>query len=143
MGEIVSNEGFTPDPHKVSAIFDMPAPQSKKDLQRMLGIINYLFKYIPIMAELTAPLRTLLRKDAAWAWYPEHDATLANLKSLLSSESVLRFYDISLPGTTLQTDASKSELGACLLQNDQLVVYASSAMTSAEQNYAQKKKKSY
>ena len=136
MGEIVSKEGFTPDPHKVSAIFDMLAPQSKKDLQRLLGMINYLSKYISNMAELTAPLRTLLRKDVAWAWYPEHDAALAKLKSVLTSEPVLRFYDINLP-TILQVDASKGGLGACLLQNDQPVAYASRAMTNAEQNYTQ------
>ena len=136
MGELVCKEGFTRDPHKVSAIFDMLAPQSKKDLQRLLGMINYLSKYISNMAELTAPLRTLLRKDVAWAWYPEHDAALAKLKCVLTSEPVLRFYDINLP-TTLQVDASKGGLRACLLQNDQPEAYASRAMTSAEQNYAQ------
>ncbi|XP_048581024.1 uncharacterized protein K02A2.6-like isoform X1 [Nematostella vectensis] len=136
MGEVVSNNGFTPDPAKVSAILKMPVPQCKKDLQRLLGMINYLSKYIPSMAELTAPLRMLLRKEAAWAWHPEHDAALAKLKTALTSKPVLRFYDIHLP-TTLQVDASKSGLGACLLQNGQPVAYASRALTSAEQNYAQ------
>ena len=135
MGEIVNKEGFTPDPHKVSAIFDMPVPQSN-DLQRLLGMTNYLSKYILNMAELIAPLRTLLRKGVVWAWYPEHDAALAKLKSVLPSEPVLRFYDINLP-TTLQVDASKGGFGACLLQNDQPVAYASRVMTSAEQSHAQ------
>ena len=55
---------------------------------------------------------------------------------MLTSEPVLRFYDINLP-TTLQVDASKGGLRDCLLQNDQPEAYASRAMTSAEQNYAQ------
>jgi len=38
---------------------------------------------------------------------------------------------------TLQCDASKSELGAVLLQGNKPVEFISRAMTSAEQNYTQ------
>ena len=37
--------------------------------------------------------------------------------------------------TTLQMDASKKGLGACLIQNGKVVCYASRALTKAEQNY--------
>ena len=37
--------------------------------------------------------------------------------------------------TTLQTDAFKKELGACLIQNGKVVCYASSTLTKTEQNY--------
>ena len=37
--------------------------------------------------------------------------------------------------TTLQTDASKKGLGACLIQNGKVVCYASRALTKTEQNY--------
>ena len=71
------------------------------------------------MSELTAPLRSLLKSDVPWAWFPEHDTALTKLKSVVSSATVLRFYDRSksLP-TTLQVDASKNGLGACLLQQN-------------------------
>ena len=67
---------------------------------------------------------------------PRARCCVAKLKDLLTSKPVLRFYDINLH-STLQVDASKSGLGACLLQNEQSVAYASRSMTSAEQNYAQ------
>ena len=66
MGEIVSELGFSPDPDKISAIHNMPTPSSKQELQRLLGMINYLAKYIPNMSELTAPLRSLLKSDVPW-----------------------------------------------------------------------------
>ena len=47
MGELVGQNGFTPDPDKFSAILNMPVPSNKKDLLRLLGMINYLSKYIP------------------------------------------------------------------------------------------------
>lgn len=136
MGEVVSELGFSPDPDKISAIHNMPTPSCKQDLQRLLGMINYLAKYIPNMSELTASLRSLLKSDVPWTWFPEHDTALTKLKSVLSSPPVLRFYDTSLP-TTLQVDASKHGLGACLMQQNQPVAYASRAMSSSEINYAQ------
>jgi len=45
------------------------------------------------------------------------------------------FYDTSLP-TTLQVDASKSGLGACLMQQGQPVACASRALSNSEINYA-------
>ena len=111
MGEVVSALGFSPDPAKISAIHNMPTPSCKQDLQRLLGMINYLSKYIPHMSELTAPLRSILKDDVSWAWFPEHDSALTKIKTVLSSAPVLRFYDTNLP-TTLQVDASKDGLGA-------------------------------
>ena len=136
MGEVVSELGFSSDPDKISAIHNMPTPSCKHDLQRLLGMINYLAKYIPNMSELSAPLRSLLKSDVPWTWFPEHDTALTKLKSVLSSAPVLRFYDKSLP-TTLQVDASKNGLGACLMQQNQPVAYASRAMSSSEIGYAQ------
>ena len=135
MGEIVSELGFSPDPEKISAIHNIPTSSCKQDLQRLLGMINYLSKYIPNMSELTAPLRSLLKGDVPWAWFPEHDSALTKNKTVLSSAPVLRFYDTSLP-TTLQVDASKDGLGACLMQQGQPVAYASRALSNSEINYA-------
>ena len=49
---------------------------------------------------------------------------------------MLAFFDVKQP-VTIQTDASQSGLGACLMQRGKPVAYASRAMTRAEQNYAQ------
>ena len=94
-------------------------------------MINYLSKYIPSMSELTAPLRSLLKGDISWAWFPEHDSALTKIKKVLSSAAVIHFYDTSLP-TTLQVDASKDGLGACLMQQGKPVAYASSALSNSE-----------
>ena len=99
MGEVVSELGFSPDPEKISAIHNIPPPSCKQDLQRLLGMINYLSKYIPNMSELNAPLRSLLKGDVSWAWFPEHDSAPTKIKTVLSSAPVLRFYDTSLTTT--------------------------------------------
>jgi hypothetical protein len=35
----------------------MPAPQNKPGVQKILGMVNYLAKFIPEMSEMTARLR--------------------------------------------------------------------------------------
>jgi len=42
LGDIVTADGLKPDPDKIKAIIDMPEPQNKQDLQRLLGMVNYL-----------------------------------------------------------------------------------------------------
>ena len=49
---MVSREGIQPDPQKIKALTNMPAPKNKRELQAFLGIINYLGKFSPGMAEV-------------------------------------------------------------------------------------------
>lgn len=51
MGNIISESGVQPDPEKVKAIVEMPAPEDKKGVQRPLGTVNYLASYIPNMSK--------------------------------------------------------------------------------------------
>ena len=43
----------------------MPSPTNKEELQRFLGMITYLLKFIPHFSQVASPLRALLEKDAA------------------------------------------------------------------------------
>ena len=46
LGHIISSEGIKIDPSKTEAITKMPLPRSVNELQRFLGMINYLGKFI-------------------------------------------------------------------------------------------------
>ena len=52
----------------------------------------------------------------------------------ISNVKALPYFNVNAD-TTLQTDASKMGLGACLIQNGKVVCYASRALTKTEQNY--------
>ena len=47
MENIVSESGLKPDAEKLRAIIEMPSPQSKEELQRFLGMVNYFSQFIP------------------------------------------------------------------------------------------------
>ena len=82
LGHIISSEGIKIDPSKTEAITKMPLPRSVNDLQRFLGMINYLGKFIPNLAEHATPLRHLLKKDVVFKLQkPPFDALkIASLK---------------------------------------------------------------
>ena len=47
LGHKVTGSGVKPDPSKISAIIDMPIPSNVKELQRFMGMVNYLGKFLP------------------------------------------------------------------------------------------------
>ena len=67
MGHVLSADGVKPDPLKVEAIKAMPPPGDREELQRFLGVVTYLSKFIPNMSQKSAPLRQLLQKDVEWS----------------------------------------------------------------------------
>ena len=107
MGNLVSSEGLKPDKEKVKAIVEMPKPKDKKALQRLLGMVKYLAQYIPNESDITSPLRELLKEDTQWIWQPEHEKALEQIKEVLTSQPVLRFYDVEKT-VQIQADASQN-----------------------------------
>ena len=63
IGHKLTQEGIKPDNEMVRAINDMPTPTDKKGVERRLGTVNYLGKFIPNLATVTKPIRVLLRND--------------------------------------------------------------------------------
>lgn len=135
-GFVVGVDGTRPDPDRVKAITDMPAPTDVQSARRFLGVINFLAKFIPHMTTIVKPIQALLGKDIVWSWGPEHDRAVAKVKALISAAPVLSHFDASKP-LIVQCDASRDGLGAVLLQNDHPLTYASRSLTQAECNYAQ------
>ena len=64
--EVVTAQGVKPDPAKVQAFEDMATPKDQSDLQRILGLVTYMSRFIPNMSNRTSVLRSLLEKDADW-----------------------------------------------------------------------------
>lgn len=51
-GHIISAEGMKPDPAKVKAITDMPSLTNVEELRQVLGLINYVRRFLPNLSTL-------------------------------------------------------------------------------------------
>ena len=71
MGHVISEEGLKPDPAKIQGVQEMPTPESKQDVKRLLGMVNYLQKFAPNLSEATAPMRELLKEENQFLWDEE------------------------------------------------------------------------
>ena len=61
-GTIFSAKGMKPDPIKIQALQDLPTPQTQKQLQSFLGLVNYLQPFLPDIAAKTTFLREQVSK---------------------------------------------------------------------------------
>lgn len=135
-GHIFSKKGIKIDPDRIKAIVELKSPKNKKELQIILGMINYLRRFVPGLAEMAAPLQTLLKKDIEWLWTSIHENAFTEIKNCISQAPVLQNFNSDLP-VTIQCDASRDGLGCCLMQNGKPVSYASRSLSSAERNFSQ------
>ena len=134
-GCVYDKHGAHPDPSKVSAIKEMPAPQNKGELQSFLGMVTYLSPFIPQLSSHTATLRGLLKTDVEYSWNATYQVAFDKLKSLVCEDTTLRYFNTKKP-VKIQVNASGKGLGATLIQDDGPVTFASKALTPIEQRYA-------
>lgn len=135
-GHVLSERGLQPDPAKIAAILDMPPPENRTELETILGMINYLSRFAPNLAEITSPLRELLGKTVEFYWGKLQADAFSKVKEIITQAPVLCYYDPA-KSLILQTDSSRSGLGATLLQDGRPLAYASKSLTPCEKNYAQ------
>ena len=132
---MLTREGLKQDPDKVKSITQMKVPEDRKALQRFLGMVTYLSKFVPKLSELGAPINDLIKKDNAWMWDSMQQKVFEEIKSAIANPPVLKFY---VP-VTLSWDSSQSGIGA-VSQNGIPIAYASRAMNPTQQRYTQIKK---
>ena len=135
VGHTFGSDGLKPSADRVQAILDMPLPQDRKSLQRFMGMVNYLNKFIPNLSSVSKPLRELLN-HSEWHWIKKQQEAYDILISLIVQLPVLKYFDINA-AVTVSVDAYSEGLGACLLQGNQPVAHASRALNNDEKNYAQ------
>ena len=142
LGHVVSSEGVETDPAKIQCIADWTTPSNAKELKQFLGLASYYRRFVRGFAKIASPLHHLSEKKKAWAWTDECEQAFKLLKHHLISAPILRLPNFS-QDFILDVDASENGLGAVLSQLDgheQVVAYASRALTKAEKTIVQLEK---
>ena len=119
-GHCWSKHGISPDPKKIQALKHMEFPPDKETMRSFLGIINYLNRYSALSTHLSAPLSTLTLQATDYKPGKIHQENFNRLKMEISNMTALPYFDVNAE-TTLQMDASKKGLGACLIQKGKVL----------------------
>jgi hypothetical protein len=139
-GHTISGNGVRPTKEKVKALVEMQPPSDVGQLRVIMGMINYLGRFIPNLSQVAQPMNELLKSDRVWSWDCAQSDAFKKIKELLTEAPALAFYDVNRE-TIVSADASSYGIGGVLLQrySDGLkpVAFFSKTLTQSQRNYAQ------
>ena len=135
MKQILTADGLKPDESKVTAIRNIQTPKNVAEIQRFLGCVNYLTRFLPKVSDTAKPLRHLKCEKNQWQWTEKEQKSFDETKRLLTVQPIFSYYDVK-KSVTIQCDASNYGTGGVLLQEGKPIAFTSRVITSSEQNYA-------
>jgi hypothetical protein len=82
---MVSSRGIDANPKKVEAIEKLQPPQTRREIQKLVGMMAALSWFISKLGECGMPFYRLLRKADGFQWDDQAAATFVELKKYLKS----------------------------------------------------------
>jgi hypothetical protein len=89
LGYIVSQRGIEANPEKVAALERMGPIQDLKGVQKVLGCLVFLSRFISRLGKKGLPLYRLLTKHERFSWTVEAQEALDKLKATLAHAPIL------------------------------------------------------
>jgi Reverse transcriptase (RNA-dependent DNA polymerase)/RNase H-like domain found in reverse transcriptase len=109
----IDNQGIHADADKMQRVQEWRTPRTYNDVQRFLGLVQYLAHYMPDVSAYTTPLAVCIRNNHPFEWTPLLDKCLQSIKALACKVPILRLVDPKNPDPIwVITDGSKSGVGA-------------------------------
>ena len=81
--ERVSKSGIAVNPESKETIQNWPIPTDVKEVQRILGMANYLRAHIKDFSHIASPLHGLTKKGVVFEWTNAHQVAFDLLKKAL------------------------------------------------------------
>ena len=139
LGYHTSQSGISPLESKTAAILPLEASKTLKKLRSFLGSVHCIGKFIPNLAQISHPLRPLLKKSSKLLRTAEHENCFKEIKNPIAIATANSHYIPQLE-TRVKCDASRSGLGAALEQLTvdgwKPIAFASRFLNSCEENIA-------
>ncbi|RDB24930.1 Transposon Ty3-I Gag-Pol polyprotein [Hypsizygus marmoreus] len=101
LGHHISARGVEADTSKVEKILNWPTPKCAKHVRQFLGLVRYITAFLPALAEHTAILTPLTKKECNTnfpPWSNEHQTAFNAIKQLVVGRDCLTTIDHLNPG---------------------------------------------
>jgi len=104
------------NPEKCHAIIEMRNPNNIKEVQRLIGRLTAISRFLPKLVEQTQPIIQLLKISAKFSWNEECEQIFQNLKTSLTSPPILHKPNIHQP-LLIYITATSHTISAALVQD--------------------------
>ena len=141
LGHRVDERGVHADADKMARIREWRTPRNHKDVQRFLGLVQYLAHFMPDVTAYTSPLSAICRNGQPFYWKPLHETCFNNIKAIACRSPILKPIDpTSNDPIWVICDASTSGIGAMYGQGENWQTcrpagFMSKKFTPAQTNY--------
>ena len=133
LGYRISHNLIQPDPERLRPLLELPLPQKKTELQRVIGMFSYYAKWVPEFSTKIRPL-VLANITSSFPLSSEAANAFETLRSQLTSACLASIRE-GIP-LTVECDASEHSLGATLSHNGSPVAFHSRTFTATEKRYS-------
>ena len=134
LGHVIPAGGVSIDPGKVKDVLNWMPPQNVSEIRSFLGLAGYYRRFIQDFSKIAKPMTKLLEKNKDFKWTQECQNSFEELKKRLTSAPVLVLPDVTKK-FDIYCDASRQGLGCVLMQEGQVVAYASRQLRKHEEKY--------
>lgn len=139
LGHIISQEGMSIDIDKISTIQKAAVPDNLKAVMRFMGQIKWHNQYLRYLADISAPVNHLTKKNIDFVWGEAQEKAFQIMKKMLIVSPILQPPNWEIPFHIFM-DASDIIVGVVLMQDKICgwflpIYYTSRMLKPAEQNY--------
>ena len=139
-GHCIGENGVRPDESKLSAMKNLKPPVNVKELRSVIGMFQYLGRFVYDLSSIMKPMTDLLKLQTVWSWGTDQKESFDTVKRLICESPTLAYYDKDKP-VIVSADASSYGLGGVLLQPHEEglkpVAFCSRTLTETERRYSQ------
>ena len=134
LGYLLTPKGIKPLPKKVEAISRILPPKTKRQLRRFLGMINYYRDMWKRRSHILAPLSRLISKTVKYKWTDVEQKAFEQAKRMIQQETMLSYPDFNKT-FHVYADASKTQLGGVIMQDNKPLAFYTRKLNNAQKNY--------
>ena len=131
---MVSKDGVMVDPSKIETVKNWVRPTNVSEIRSFVGLSSYYRRFVKGFSSIASQLTNLTKQNIPFVWSDECEESFQKLKTLLTTAPILTL-PVEGKNFIVYCDASYSCLGAVLMQEKNVIAYASRQLKVHERNY--------
>ena len=112
----------------------MARPTNVTEVRSFIGLASYYRRFVKGFSSVASQLTNLTKKNVTFLWSDECEESFQNLKTLFTTAPILTL-PVEGKHFIIYCYASYSSLGAVLMQERNVIAYASRQLKVHERNY--------